>query len=197
MAPFGVAITKKVTWRGGDEQFSNVYHYDMGASLTVAEADALANAVVAAEKPAFGTNVTYLQARIFGPTDQGQAANNMIDILDLTGNGSQAGGSDMPFELCLVVENYIGRGPHGHKQFLRKYLHICKVGSGDVGGPSYGNTTITGNMSSIGVAYWNRIKQVTSSSNQHKLCSKNGKLYDNVSDSPVVLPYLHVRQFHQ
>jgi hypothetical protein len=198
VAPFGFQITKKVTWRGNEEQFSNVYHYNMGATLSVADADAMLVAIRNAELPAFGTNVGFIQGRAFGPTDQGQAANNMIDILDWTGvNGSQSGGLDIPYEETLVVENFIGRGPQGRKQFLRKYLHICRVAAADSGAPQLGNGTITGNMSAIGVAYWNRIKQITAASNQWKLCTKLGKLYDNIADAPVVLPNLHVRQFHQ
>lgn len=197
MAPFGFQITKKVTWRGADEQFSNVYHYELGSTLSATEADAFIDALVTAERPAFGSNVTFIQGRAFGPTNQGQAANQMISIRDMSLAGTQAGGSDLPYEETLVVENFIGRGPAGRKQFLRKYLHICKVGAGDVGAASLGNGTITANLISIGTTYWNRVKQITANSNQWKLCTKNGKLYDNIADSPVVLPHLHIRQFHQ
>jgi hypothetical protein len=198
LAPFGFQITKKVTWRGNDELFSNVYHYQMGASLSESEGDAMLQALVAAEKPAFGTNVTFVQGRAFGPTNVGKAGNLMVAVRDFTGAGTQSGLSDMPRELTVVVDNFIGRGPAGRKQFLRKYLHICKCSSGDISDQgAYGNNQLGANLLTLGQQYANRIKTITASSNQWQLCSPQGKLWNNIGDNWRTLPYAHVRQFRQ
>jgi len=198
MAPFGFQITKKVTWRGQDEFFSNVYHYDMGSTLSQAQGQAMLDAIVAAERPAFGTNVTFVQGRAFGPTDQGKAANLMVAIVDYASLGTQAGTSNMPREMTVVVDNYIGRGPAGRKQFLRKYLHICLCSSGDISDQgALGNNLLGSNLLALGIQYANRIKTISASSNQWQLCSPQGKLWNNIGDNWRTLPYAHVRQFRQ
>jgi hypothetical protein len=198
VAPFGFEITKKVTWRGAEEKFSNVYHYNFPGGLDVEIANNVIDAIAAAEKPAFGSNVLFTEGRAWGPTDQGKAASNMVSIRDLSGAGSQAGTAAIPFELALVVQCYIGRGPAGRKQFLRKYLHICRASSGDLGdGGGLGNAAIGGNLLTVGAQYAARVKTVTAGSNSYDLCSPKGKLYTNSGGNWQVLPHLHVRQFRQ
>jgi hypothetical protein len=197
MAPYGFEVVKSVSWRGATEQFSNVYHYDVTANLGSVTALAILDALVAAEKPAFSADVTFVSGRVWGPTDQGQAASQTVAIKDYSGTGTSANNTMIPYETTLVVENYIGRGPAGRKQFLRKYLHVCRLPAGASGSAAFGNTILDGTSLALGTAYWNRVKSLTASSNNWPLCTKAGKHYDNVADSPTVLPYLHVRQFHQ
>jgi hypothetical protein len=198
VAPYGFEVTKSVVWRGAEEFFSNVYHYDVTAGITAVNAEAILDALVAAEKPAFSSSVSFKQGRVWGRTDQGQAASQMVTIKDYTGSGTISGTTvGIPYELTLVVENYIGRGPAGRKQFLRKYLHVCAVDSSSSGAGSLGNGPLSGTTLAAGVSYWNRIKELTASSNQWKLCTKNGKPYDNIGSNPIVLPHLHTRQFRR
>lgn len=199
MPPFAVSVTKRVLWRGIQEQFSNIYHYNVDAVLlTEAGWPDLINAVVAAEKPAFGTNVTYVSGRAWGPTDQDPEDSVTRAVIDLSGTGTQAGTGQIPLEQTLVVQKYIGRSRiHNRKRFLRKYLHIARASSTAAESARMGNDILGSNELNIGTEYGNRIQSVTVGPNTNPLCAPDGTLHTNAGASWVVLPHFHIRQFRQ
>lgn len=200
MPPYGFSVTKKVTWRGRDEEFSNVYHYIVDPVLAsdTAHLTAMLDGIVAAERPAFGSVVTFVRGRVWGPTNQGQAASVTRVVKDYSGVGTQSGTQRIPFELTLVCQYFIGRNPATQrKRFLRKYLHIAHAGSTDAESARLGNDTITTNMRNIGLDYLGRVDVITVLGFDQKLCAPDGTLFDAAGGNPVVLDHLRTRQFVQ
>lgn len=117
-----VAITKSTLWHGVQEEFDNIYYFD-GPIFQAGDANyqRLVDALVAAEKPVYGTNVTFKKARVWSAG--GTVIQNVtIGIYDLTGTGS-LGGDTIFKEAASLVEwecerpNILGR-----KVYLRKYI---------------------------------------------------------------------------
>ena len=124
MAPYAVSITKRITWRGSTEQFSNVYHYDTSSPITTDSGwQNLVDQIVALEKPVHYNVVTFVTSRVWGPTNAGPAASETRLIYDLTGTGTGSGGR-LYAEACVVAQFFLGRATgSGRKRFLRKYIH--------------------------------------------------------------------------
>jgi hypothetical protein len=198
VAPFKVTITKQTTWRGLPEKFSNVYHYDTGAPIsTDAGWDALINAIVAIEKPIHNSSVTFVEGRVNGPTNAGEAANIMQRIVDLTGAGTMgAGGATIPKEQTVVCSFYIGRSALGYKRFLRKYYHSGQIPSSTVDSVRFGDTPLAAADKTPFTNAMNALKTITIGASSNDLCAPNGD-HLPVGSSPKVLDHLHIRQLHQ
>lgn len=195
MAPYGFQIVKSVTWRGEEEEFGNVYHYDLAGILS--SYSSIVDAIVAIEKPAFGTNVTFKSARVWGPTDSGPEAAVTELVKDLSGLGTQAGTAVIPMEETLVVQWYLGRSPTTQrKRFLRKYLHICKASTTDQTTGGMGNTAISSNLTTLGTTYGDGVKNLTVGGQNIPICAWNGD-HLPVGTTTQVLPYMHTRQFRR
>lgn len=136
MAVFGVSITKRIAWRGGQEEFSNVYHYHTSEGQTFPD-DAVIDELVRLEKLIFASNTTFTLARTWGPTDQGPVASVTRTIRDLTGPGSATAHASAYRECAILVSWPLGRyGTRNRPQFLRKYLHTSASHGYDVTGAS-------------------------------------------------------------
>lgn len=197
MAPFGIQVTKKITWRGAAEEFSNVWHYDLDAFQDDAGWDELVNKIVAVERPMHGGQVTFLRARVFGPTNAGKAANIMRYVKDLSGTGTLSGAGKMPFEMTFVGQFYVGRGPKGGKQFLRKYIHACAMPSStSTSDTNFGNAPLVQADKQPFIDGMMSAKNLTVLANNAPICTPLGKhlpLGTNVQ----LLNYLHTRQFRR
>lgn len=201
MGIVAVSITKSVNWRGKTEQFSNILHYDVGPMVGYTAQGWLdmIDAVAAAEKAAFGSIVSFVSGRVWGDVLQPPQDTVTLGLKDLTGTGTQPGAAEVPFELAVVVQKYIGRSPiFQRKLFLRKYLHICRGSSTAAAGSLLGNTTLGANEKNIGVDYGGRVQLINVGAASHKLCSPKGIPHDAVAgQSWVSLNHLHTRQFRQ
>lgn len=198
---YGISITKKFTWRGVDEEFSNVYHYDLGSPITTDSGwQALADAIRDIETNVFGPKVTFLRWRAWGPTYEAadetpelKNASITQGVGDLTGVGT-AGGADMAGELAYVASFYIGRGPKGGKRFLRKYYHSTVLmdinASAD---QANGYTAISSVAKQPVIDAMNSLKTITIGGSANDLCTPGGD-HLPLGSSPVVNDYLHVRQ---
>jgi len=199
MAPFGVHITKQVTWRGQLEEFENVYHYDTSSPIsTDAGWSDLIDQIVAAEKPRFGAVVSWKQARVHGPTNTTQAEDVMVYVKDLSGSGTIAGaGAAMPYESTIVAQFYLGRSARGYKRFLRKYYHTCKLASTASGsGVELGNAQLSAADKQPYIDLLNALKTLVVGGSNNDLCSPSGT-HLPLGSSPTVLNYTHVRQFRR
>jgi hypothetical protein len=199
VAPFGIAVTKSVTWRGAMEEFANVWHYDyVGGAL--ANHEAVADRIVSKEKDIFGSNITFRSVRVWGPTN-GNAAENITHLIkDISGVGLVTGGGTIPFELAVVGSWYLGRNPAtGRKRFLRKYLHVGRVsGISSGGGPAMGNDALGAPVTDVFKAWFNSLKTLEGLAlpSAPDICAPNGDHLPVATDA-AVLPHLHVRQFKQ
>jgi hypothetical protein len=188
----GVSVTKQTSWRGIQEQFSNVYHYDAAVDVTSKQ---VADSVVNNEKGLFGASVAFKNVKVWGPADGTKEQSQMLLQEDLTGNGSGAAGSQTAKELSAVVSWDTGRvNSRGGRIFLRKYLHLGNIQGTDEAAAK-GNTTLPqADISSI-EAYGSLSKNVVGVSGA-SICDKKGrKLPPNTP--AVVLPHLHTRQFRR
>ena len=187
MAVFGLSVTKEITWRGQQQQWSNVYHFQTGVAEPFDDTAAI-NAVVAAEKLIHTTIVLYRRARTWGPTDQGAAASVTRQITDLTGTGAKTASPDWYRELAILVNWPLGRyGSRNRPQFLRKWLHTMTLPTGPSSG--FGNGTTIATTPTEIATY---IASVTSvGPGPYELCSDSGRV---PIAAGTMYPYLEHRQ---
>lgn len=196
MGIYAVSVTKSIQWRGVEEFFSNVYHYNTGTNNLQGDLENLLSAVVGVDKAVHGGSVAYKEGRVWGPTDQGQAASVTRVIQDLSGFGSLAGtGGDIYKESTVVVQWYLGRlGAGGRKVWLRKFFHCMKLPANGSG--SLGDTGIGASNKAPFVTQGDNMKNLTVPFGSASLCRKNGTGLP-VGTVSEVLDHLHIRQFKQ
>lgn len=195
----GIHITKSVLWRGAQEEFENVYHYDTPSGLnTDAGWNDLVDAIVAIEKLFHANNVTWRQARVHGPTNTTQAEDVMRFVKDLSGTGAISGGTLMPFEMTIVAQLYMGRSgaPYHRKTFLRKYFHVCRLTPAGSGDDALGNTALSTAQKDFYKGHMNSLKTITIGGFANDLCKPNGNHIPLATDA-VILNYAHTRQFRR
>ncbi len=175
MATYGVSITKKVTFRGVDQEFSNVYHYS-GPTLSVADATTLASNIKAEEVSLHSTDVTFLRYKVWS-AGAGQATNQMIAQGNLSGTGNQVTNSTMDRERAVLIRWAAGFDSRGHAVYLRKWFHSC----GACSGVSFGST-VQQNTAQIASADRttiandaNALKTIVVSANNYNLIAESGR----------------------
>jgi hypothetical protein len=195
MAPYQISITKDVTWRGTKEEFSNVYHYDIDFPPTATGWDDLINAIVVEEKKAHSSAVTYLRARVNGPTDQGDIADVTQHLKDLSGAGTMSGaGTTMAPELTMYASIYMGRSARGYKTYLRKYYHTQKLFSSGTATDATAVTPLGSADKNALITILNALKTVTVGASTNNLCKPNGQ-HIPAGGTWVVGDFVHTRQF--
>ncbi len=188
----GVAITKETSWRGQQEEFSNVYNYDTSTEVT---SEQVIDAVVTAEKGVFGSNVTFKNAKAYGPVDGTKLQNVMLKQKTLTGTGQVATGTVAAKELSIVVMYDTGRlNTRGGRIFFRKYLHVGRLQGTDEEGAK-GNQPLNTTAKELVVTYANAIKNPVGVSGA-SLCDKQGRKLP-VNTTGRILPNMHTRQFRR
>ncbi len=196
--PMQFTVTKSRLWRGTQEQFANVWHYNVSAGESNDTLTSLLDAIVAKEKEVFGTNVTFVQGRVNGPTNQGEALNVMRVIKDLSGAGSYnpATASTTPGESAGVCSFYVGRNPAtGRKRFLRKYLHLGRIET-SVADIVQGNTALDAAIKTRLKNWYESMKNMTVGASTFPICTPQGDQLPLLTPG-VVLDYLHTRQLKQ
>lgn len=187
MAVFAVSITKRMTWRGQNQEFSNVYHYKTGVGTPFDDALAVAD-IVAAEKACHTTDITFQVARTWGPTDGSQAASVTREIIDLTGTGVRTPLATFYKELAILVVWPLGRyGSRNRPQFLRKWLHL-----GDQAGISttnWSSGSVTATANTVVTNYINAVDSV--GPGPYDICAKGG---EEPISAGSMYPYLEHRQ---
>jgi hypothetical protein len=198
MAPYAVHITYRHPWKGLQEEWSNVFHYNLDF-LQGQETDwsEMAGRVITEMKKLHGPGVTVVRARIHGPTNAGAAADVMRFVQDYNTPCTGAVGGFIPPELAVIAEVYVGRGPRGGKQFLRKYVHSVYFPSG--GGNSDKGGSVQALIASEKAPYiaaLNELKTITVNANGTPICTPNGKQLP-LGSAWVVKDYTGTRQFRR
>jgi hypothetical protein len=191
----GVHIVKATTWRGATEEFENVYHYDTPAINTSAGWEDLVNSIVTAEKTFHSTNVNFLRARIHGPTNTTQGDDVMRHVQDLSGAGGGSVATNMPREMTIVCQLYMGRTERGYKAFLRKYWHTEHAPNSGAGATA-GNTALAAADKTYFAGKLDGLKSLNIGPGACHLCKPNG---DHVpaGTGAQCLDYAHIRQFRR
>lgn len=198
MAPYAVSITKRITWRGTTEQFSNVYHYDTSSPITTDSGwQSLVDQIVAIEKTIHYNVVTFVTSRVWGPTNAGPAASETRLIYDLSGTGSGSGGR-IYAESAVVCQFFLGRASGtGRKRFLRKYYHSQFLPTSAAGSdPTLGIASIAAGDKTPFTTAMNNLKTITVGGSGNDLCTPSGG-HLPVGSTPQILDHLHIRQFKQ
>ncbi len=194
MAPYAYSITKRFTFRGAVEEFSNVYHYDHPPAFT--DFDGAVDDLVEAEKLIHAPAVTFVRARAWGPTDQGPAASTTRLMRDLTGTGQLvASGGNIYKELAVVISWYVGRAPlSGRKRFLRKYIHCSARPSSSA--TSGGDDVLTATDLAPFVTFASSIKTLNVNQVNLDICTPQGD-HLPLNTTAAILNRMHIRQLHQ
>jgi hypothetical protein len=188
----GVSITKETTWRGKQEQFSNVYHFDTSVDTT---SDQVIDSVVSTERTIHSPNVKFVNAKAFGPTDGTKEQNVMLADrpLNLTGTADTSGSTAQ--ELAAVVQWDTGRkNTRGGRIFLRKYLHVGALAIGQ-DEASKGNTPMNAQQLTKFQTFGKTVQNAVGV-NAAPICDAKGRKLP-LSTEPQVLPHLHTRQFRR
>lgn len=190
MAVFAVSIEKGVGWRGAQQPFSNVYHYVTETAEPFNDGAVIAD-LVAAEKLVHSTDVEFLTARTWGPTEQGPLVSKTREIADLDGTGAVSPSPSWYRELALLISWDLGRyGLRNRRQFARKWLHTC-TGTGLPSTAFNGSTAISAVPQNI-VDYIGSVRFVGGvNSDAYTLCTAEGR----TTQAPGQLyPYIEHRQ---
>lgn len=193
----GVHITHSISWQGKQEEFDTVYHYDTPTITTASGWQELVNAIVALEKPLFPSTVNFVRARVHGPTDLTKVEDVMQYVGDLTGQGTATAGFPCPPELAVVSELYMGRGPKGGKQILKKFWHAAQVeGTGAISPMTTGvNPLLAAQKTKFQTAY-DSLKTITIGAGSNAICNEAGK-HLPAGTSSTVKDYVVTRQFRR
>lgn len=119
----GVALTKSVSFRGVQQEFTNVYYYEDVTAVAV-PAQTLIDDIKATEVSLHSSDVTFVRAKVWkaGGTP---AQNEMVLQVPLSGTGNQAANTSMDRERAVLVRWPAGLDSRGHPVYLRKWYHSC------------------------------------------------------------------------
>lgn len=139
MSRIGVSITKNCAFRGGTQEFTNVYYYEnAGALPNVTQAEGIIDTLTGQEKTWHSTLVTFTRGRLWSQGGS-PGSNNMIFQKNLSGTGSQAAVTSFDRERAFLVRLRAGSDSRGNPVYLRKWYHSC--GNFDASAP-----VVSGNL---------------------------------------------------
>jgi hypothetical protein len=181
MTRIGIAITKSTSFRGGTQEFSNVYYYDgLLGRPSVAQAEALIDEATTREKTWHSTAVTFLRGRCWEQTGD-KATTEMIATKSLSGTGSMGLVNSFDKERSYLFRLRAGVDTRGNPVYLRKWYHGCGLFDGTI---SINSTTLdntTGFSAADRTALRNKmnsIGSIGSGPTLGTLCAKGGRQPD-------------------
>lgn len=140
MALFGLSIEKTCSFRGVNQVFSNVYHYnDAGGSPSDADLTTLLDNIVVHEKAMHASTVTFVRGRVW-TAGGSESANQMRVDKPLSGTGSLADGTQLDRERAVLIRWRAGSDSRGRPVYLRKWYHSC---ASTVGGVAITNAQLS------------------------------------------------------
>jgi hypothetical protein len=194
VAIFGVSIEKTVSFRGVNQVFANVYHYDSGGSApSDANLDALIDNMVTKEKAFHSASVTWVRGRVWSAGGS-QASNQMRVDKSLSGAGGLSNHPDMDRERAVLVRWRAGSDSRGRPVYLRKFWHVCaqNVGGVALAAGILGNTAqFTGTVRDNVETAADGLASIVISATTFTLCGPNGR---NITGSTECHPYLEHHQ---
>lgn|SRR5215212_6937335 len=122
MARIGVSITKSCSFRGGTQEFSNVYYYELAALPNQATADTFIDNLTTLEKTFHSTIVTFTRGRCWSETGN-KATNEMISQKNLSGTGARATATNLDPERAFLFRLRAGVDSRGNPVYFRKWYH--------------------------------------------------------------------------
>lgn len=126
--PVKLSITKSNPWRGGTEEFSNIYTIHGLDKDSASARAALITAAVDAEKGCHDAFTTFVRAQIYSYGDVGP--NFMYESTTLSGVGTYNAGGPTYRECTVMLRAKMARSfslSRSNQPYLRKYLHTGRT----------------------------------------------------------------------
>jgi hypothetical protein len=178
MPRIGVSITKNTAFRGTNQEFSNVYYFEVSGVPSVAQADTIIDNLVTLEKTIHSTGVTFIRGRLWTETGN-KATNEMISQKNLAGTGARITVTNLDKERAFLVRLRAGVDSRGNPVYLRKWFHACGAfysGQGVTTGQMENTASLSSADKTAIVNAVAGIGDANGSPLTPKLCSKNGRL---------------------
>jgi hypothetical protein len=125
----GLSITKSTLFRGVQQEFSNVYHFELETAVT-APGQELVDEVTAFEKSFHGNSVNFLRGNVWSAGGSA-GQNHMLHQQTLGGVGGQSA-ADIDRERAVLVQWPAGFDSRGRPVYMRKWYHNLSVAFGGV-----------------------------------------------------------------
>lgn len=194
MPRFGVSILKRFGFRGGTQEFSNVYYYDTPiVGPTNATLEALLDNLVTKEKAQFSANTNFVHGRVWSQVGTPEQNNMLVDKA-LSGTGSGTSSAILDRERAFLVKFRAGNDSLGRPVYLRKWWHLdVSVLFGDsISNAHVQNTSqLTSGQRTGLVNYANSFKAITANATDFTLVAKSGR---TITGDTEAHPYLEHRQ---
>jgi hypothetical protein len=180
MSRIGVSITKTIAFRGGNQEFSNVYYYEnAGALPDQTQAEGIIDTLTGWEKTWHSTLVTFTRGRLWSQGGS-PGSNNMIFQKNLSGTGAQAVVTSMDRERAYLFRLRAGSDSRGNPVYLRKWYHSCGLfdGAVAVGTTILDNTTgfTAGNRTALANKA-DTVRTMVANGGPWELVSKGGRQF--------------------
>lgn len=121
------SVRKSIPWRGLQQGFSNLYHYEVDAP-SVGNLDNILTALKALEAPVHATDVTFIEGRAWGPVNAQGRGGDMTSIVAFSGAGTATPDTTFYKECAYLIKWPLGRyGSRNRPQWLRKWIHSHSV----------------------------------------------------------------------
>ncbi len=178
MTRFGFTITKRVSFRLFQQEFSNTYYYQR-ALWTPADSQlsGMIDEIVTTEKKLHSLDVTFVRGQCWS-ADLGPVGNQMRVQKDLTGTGLGGTNSSYDRERALLIRWPAGKDTRGRNVYLRKWYHSCGELQNAV---VVATSAVLQNTAEISVANRNTVAALAEEvrelgvSETYQLCSKTGR----------------------
>lgn len=194
MAIFGLSIEKSTSFRGVNQVFANVYHYqDAGGSPSDADLTTLLNNIVTHEKTWHANVVNFVRGRVWSAGGS-EAANQMRVDISLSGTGADTVHLSMDKERATLVRWRAGSDSRGRPVYLRKWYHVCTdaVGGGAITAAMLQQTAqLTAPMRAGHVTEVDNVTSETVAGTVFTLCGPTGRV---ITGSTECHPYLEHHQ---
>ncbi len=119
----GISIVKTVLFRGVQQEFSNVYHYELLGAQT-GPWEALLDEMKASEINFHSSDVTFKRGAVWSAGGT-PAQNAMLFQKTFTGLGGQTTNASHDRERAVLVRWPAGIDSRGKPVYLRKWYHSC------------------------------------------------------------------------
>lgn len=192
MPVYGISITKRVSFRGANQEFSNVYHYDFDNIIGAADADDAIDEIKATEIDLHSGDVTFVLGRCWS-AGQSPGENQMLTEKALSGIGNMAVNSSLDRERAVLMYWPAGFNVRGRPVFLRKWYHCCgSIALQSFNSGNLQNTTAlsTGVRDAIATKV-GELNTITAGATSGTLCAASGR---DFTSGPVTYPWLEHHQ---
>jgi hypothetical protein len=192
---YGVSILKNTLFRGVQQEFANVYHYECPGIALTADTDQenLLDQLVTLEKTWHATDVNFVRGRVWN-TGSGSPGTNLMRIDKLlSGAGALAPIAGLDKERAILVRWPAGLNSRNRPVYLRKWYHTNAAPVGTVIGTTIMENEVGFTDPDIAdlAAIFDNLDQLTVNTTPCDLCAQSGR---EITGGPEPHKYLEHHQ---